>query len=148
MKFLLLTLLSASAFAQLEKPLLEGKCASKDGKATVQIINNEVKAVISQKRMKKSCTFFIADAATQEGQMRTKEIFYLVPSACDGRANGAEGFNQANISDLAFFEVSSDGKFGDGNFSAFKDSEALPCSYKVSDWAKIRKLSREKRKLK
>ncbi len=146
MKFLLLTLLSTSAFAQLEKPILDGKCASKDGKATVQIINNEVKAVIQHKRMKKSCTFFIADAATQEGQMKTKEVFYLTPSNCDGRANGAEGFNQANISDLAFFEVSADGKFGEGNFSAFKDFEALPCTFKLNDWAKIRKLSREKRK--
>ncbi len=147
MKFLLLALISASAFAQLEKPILEGKCESKDGKSTVQFINGELKAVVQQKRMKKSCIFQIVDAATQEGKMRTKEIFYLAPSACEGRANGVEGYNQANISDLAFFEVTASGKIGEGNFSVFKDFEALGCTFKISDWAKVRKLSKDKRKV-
>ncbi len=146
MKYLLLAFLSTQAFAQLEKPLLDGKCVSKDGKASVQLINGELKAMVQQKRMKKSCVFQIVDAATQEGKMRTKEIFYLAPSACDGRTNGAEGYNQANISDLAFFEVTASGKIGEGNFSVFKDFEALGCTFKLSDWAKIRKLSKEKRK--
>lgn len=144
--FFIAVLFSTQSFAQLEKPLLEGKCESKDAKVSVTFINSEFIAVIQQKRMKKTCVFRIEDANTQRGQVRTKEIFYLVPIACDGRESGKPGYEQGNISSLSFIEVAASGKAGEGNFSVFADAEALPCLYKINDWAKIRKISKEDRK--
>lgn len=125
--FIFFFLFVGAAFAQLEKPLLEGQC----GEVKVTLKNQEIRTEFSDKKKSISvCVFGIKDLILSE-RPEDNIVLYLSPVSCSGK-----------FSKNAFIQITPGKKGGRGIFTIFPDQEALSCNYNVIDWNKITKLKK------
>ena len=138
MTFLLpLAFFFASAQAQLENPILDGRC----GKIILKIQNDIIRAEIPKKDSgRRICTFRPVHGDTSQSPVPNAMI-YLVPVTCDGKMNGAPGFDLGNVSMNSYLRVIPKGDKGAGVFSVYSDLDAATCRFKVLNWKRVEKLA-------
>lgn len=134
--FLFLTLTANLAFAQLEPPILDGKC----GKIVLKIQNDIIRAEIPVNKRLKICTFRSVDGSVSEDPEQSATI-HLLPITCDGKMNGTPEFDRGNVSLNSFLQVMVKEKMGAGFFSVFTDGNAVPCRFKVAEWNRLKKIA-------
>lgn len=134
--FLFLLLTAAPAFAQLEPPILDGKC----GKIVLKIQNDIIRAEMPVNKRLKICTFRSIDGSVSEAPEQSATI-HLLPVTCDGKMNGTPEFDRGSVSLNSFLQVLVKGNKGAGYFSVFSEGNAVPCRFKVADWNRIKKIA-------
>lgn len=133
--FFCLLFLSVSALAQLGPAILDGRC----GKTILKIQNNIIRAEFPKESGPKICTFKPVNGNFTDMPLANAAI-NLVVATCDGKLNGAPGFEMGNISPNAILQIIPKGSSGSGVFSVYSNQDAQACQFKVLDWKQLKKM--------
>ena len=146
MKYFLLLLISFPLYAQLERPILEGKCKKPKVDVAFTLMSDSFRVIVKDKGVLKTCNLEIVNSSSSGRRPVSKETLYFVPESCNGKFSSEPGFSRGPVIERGFLEVSKMGKTSRAAFNIFTEGEILSCDVKVSDWEKLHELSDLRRK--